>query len=96
MMPDERGDGARKRQPFEKIGADFGVPLDLLVFLRRQRRTLREQVVGNRKLADVMKEGRDFDRAQQPVFHKSEPQCQGRGVPPHSSGVLKRGHIPRC
>ena len=41
----------RKRQPIQKIGADFGVPLDLLVFLRRQRRTFREQVVRNRKLA---------------------------------------------
>ena len=61
MTSDDGSHGARKRDGLDDLGADLRVNLHLLALVRGQRAWLREDVLGNRKLADVVQERGDLD-----------------------------------
>ena len=53
----EGGDGPRKRETGDEVGADLRVDANLVEFLDRQRAGLGEDVVGHGELADVEQQG---------------------------------------
>ena len=62
MAPDQRRDGAGERDCVDDLGAHLRVDLHLLALVRAERSRLREDVLGHRELADVVKERGRLDR----------------------------------
>ena len=86
VAQDERRDRIRERHARDDVGADLRVDADLLKLLLRERAGLREDVLGHRKLADVVQQRRGL-YALNLVFRHADGFCEPRGKHLHAADV---------
>ena len=89
MTQDERSHRIRERHAADDLGAHLGMNPDLLELFMRERSRLREDVLGNRQLADVVQQRRRLDALDLVLAH---PQRTGEtgGVHLHAAHVALR------
>ncbi len=92
MAQDERCDRIRERHRADDVGADLRMGSDLLEFLRRQRPGLREDVLRNGELPDVVQQRRRLHALDLVLRHAERAGYRGR-VELHPANVGLGGLI---
>ena len=92
VAEDQRRHRIGKRHAADDFGADLRVDADLLEFFLRQRPGLRQDVLGNRQLADVVQQRRGLDALDLGLGHAERAREPG-GVDLDAADVALRGLI---
>jgi len=82
-------------QAHQQVGTDCRVLLDVLVFLTGQRAGFVQQPVGDRELADVVKQRGGFNREEEFGVDDSDLRRQRHGVAANPLGVFEGRQVSR-
>ena len=89
MIQDQRRDGVRERHRRDDLGADLRMDPDLLKLFVGERTWLREDVLGDGQLSDVVQQRGCLDRFDLGVGH-AECLGQARGIDLDAANVVVR------